>query len=297
MLEKYHFPLSTLLNEARALTSGNIEFCSLISAKTGRCSENCKYCAQSSHNNAEILSHPLIEIEDVIKAAKEAKKNGAGKFAIVTSGRGPNESDLEKMCEMIEAINSLGLKSCASLGILNEKQVEKLKKAGLKRYHHNINTSRSYYSCINTTHTFDDRLNTIRLIKKAGIELCCGVILGMGETIEQRVEMALELAEIEPNSIPVNILTPIKGTPFEDYYDKIDEENALRTFAIFKIANPKSAIRFAGGRFQRLSQSSQEVALSNCVEAVLIGNMLTTTGISPEEDIETLKKLNKTLTV
>lgn len=295
LLKKYNLPLEELLQEAKTHTSNDVEFCSLISAKTGKCSENCKYCAQSSYYFTEVFSHPLVEIEDVIKVAHEAKENGAGRFAIVTSGRTPNAPDLEKMCEMIKEINALGLKSCASLGILDEGQVAKLKSAGLCRYHHNINTAKSYHTSINTTHTFEDRLHTAKLIKDAGIELCCGVIVGMGESVEQRVEMALELANIQPQSIPFNILTPIKGTPFENYIDKIDEENILRTLAVFKIANPKSVLRFAGGRFQRLSEKNREIALKNCVEGILIGNMLTTIGIKPNEDIQTLKKLGKNL--
>ena len=143
-----------------------------------------------------------------------------------------------------------------------------------------------------TTHTFDERINTCKLVKKYGMELCCGVILGMGESVEQRVEMALDLAEIQPDSIPINILMPIAHTPFENYFDKIDEENILRTLAIFKIANPDSVLRFCGGRM-RLSQENQERALNSCVEGIMIGNYLTTIGKKPEEDIETIKKLKK----
>ena len=198
---------------------------------------------------------------------------------------------------MISEINKLGLKSCASIGILKDGQAQMLKKAGLVRFHHNINTCRSYHPSITHTHTYEDRLDTIRKVKEAGIELCCGVIIGMGESIEQRVEMALELAQIKPESIPFNILTPIKGTPFENYGDKIDEENILRTAAIFKIANPDSIVRFAGGRKARLSKENMELALENCVEGILIGNYLTTTGITPEEDRQTLEKLGKALSV
>src|SRR5699024_5454065 len=144
------------------------------------------------------------------------------------------------------------------------------------------------------THTWQDRLNTCRLVKKYGMELCCGVILGMGESIEQRIEMAMELAEIEPESIPINILMPIPETPFENYIDKIDEENVLRTLAVFKITNPKSILRFCGGRM-RLSQENQEKALKCCVEGILIGNYLTTVGKAPQEDIETVRNLGKKL--
>ena len=171
---------------------------------------------------------------------------------------------------------------------------KKLADAGLKRFHHNINTSQSYYPEVCTTHTWEDRVNTCKLVKKYGMELCCGVILGMGETVEQRIEMAMELAEIQPNSIPINILMPIPQTPFENYGDKIDEENILRTLAVFKIANPNSVLRFCGGRL-RLSEKNQELALKTCVEGILTGNYLTTTGKSPQEDLKTVEKLGKTL--
>ena len=297
LLGLYNAPLNELLEEAKKYNSNTVEFCSLISARTGKCSESCKYCAQSSRYMTNIFTHPLVKIEDVIKTAKEAKKNGATRFAIVTSGRGPSKADVPIMCEMIKEINNLGLKSCASLGLLDEETAFKFKEAGLVRYHHNINTSRSYHPQITTTHTFKDRINTINNVKKAGMEICSGVIIGMGETIEQRVEMALNLAEINPNSIPVNFLTPIKGTPFEDYGNKIDEEHILRTLAVIKIANPNSVVRFAGGRKTRLDEKNRELALNSSVNGILIGNMLTTIGISPEEDIKTLDKLGKKLYV
>ena len=194
---------------------------------------------------------------------------------------------------MIKEINKIeGLQSCASIGILTEEQAKQLAEAGLKRFHHNINTSKSYYPEVCTTHTWDDRLNTCKLVKKYGMELCCGVILGMGESVEQRVEMAMQLAEIQPASIPINILMPIPETPFENYLDKIDEENILRTLAIFKIANPQAVLRFCGGRM-RLSEENQKKALQTCVEGILIGNYLTTVGKAPEEDIKTVAELGK----
>lgn len=296
LLRLYNLPLEELLAESSKYMSDNIEFCSLINARNGKCSQNCKYCAQSSHYCTNIESYPLVDIQEVIKAAKESKENKVSRFAIVTSGKTPDEGrDFQIELDMIKAINEVGgLKSCASIGILNEEQAKQLAQAGLKRFHHNINTCRSYYPEVCTTHSWDDRLNTCKLVKKYGMELCCGVILGMGETIEQRVEMAMELAEIEPNSIPINILMPIPETPFENYYDKIDEENVLRTMAIFKIANPKSVVRFCGGRM-RLSQENQELALKTCVEGILVGNYLTTVGREPHEDLETANKLGKNI--
>lgn len=296
LLKLYNLPLEELLAESSKYMSNNIEFCSLINARNGKCSQNCKYCAQSSHYCTNIESYPLVDIQEVIKAAKESKENKVSRFAIVTSGKTPDEGrDFQIELDMIKAINEVGgLKSCASIGILNEEQAKQLAQAGLKRFHHNINTCRSYYPEVCTTHSWDDRLNTCKLVKKYGMELCCGVILGMGETIEQRVEMAMELAEIEPNSIPINILMPIPETPFENYHDKIDEENVLRTMAIFKIASPKSVVRFCGGRM-RLSQENQELALKTCVEGILVGNYLTTVGREPHEDLETANKLGKNI--
>lgn len=296
LLRLYNLPLEELLAESSKYMSDNIEFCSLINARNGKCSQNCKYCAQSSHYCTNIESYPLVDIQEVIKAAKESKENKVSRFAIVTSGKTPDEGrDFQIELDMIKAINEVGeLKSCASIGILNEEQAKQLAQAGLKRFHHNINTCRSYYPEVCTTHSWDDRFNTCKLVKKYGMELCCGVILGMGETIEQRVEMAMELAEIEPNSIPINILMPIPETPFENYHDKIDEENVLRTMAIFKIANPKSVVRFCGGRM-RLSQENQELALKTCVEGILVGNYLTTVGREPHEDLETANKLGKNI--
>ena len=207
LLHLYNLPLEELLAESSKYMSDKVEFCSLINARNGKCSQNCKYCAQSSHYRTDIESYPLVEIDEVVKVANEAKANHVSRFAIVTSGKTPDEGrDFKIELEMIKEINKIdGLSSCASIGILDEEQAKQLAEAGLKRFHHNFNTCRSYYPEVCTTHTWEDRLNTCKLVKKYGIELCCGVILGMGETIEQRVEMAMELAEIEPNSIPINL--------------------------------------------------------------------------------------------
>ena len=272
LLDLYNTDLETLLELSSQYMSKNIEFCSLVNARSGKCSQNCKYCAQSSHYRTDIETYPLIDKEDVLKAAKEAKEYGVNHFAIVTSGKDPEEENFDKIIELIQEINKVdGISSCASIGILNEEDAKKLADAGLKRFHHNINTSQSYYPEVCTTHTWEDRVNTCKLVKKYGMELCCGVILGMGETVEQRIEMAMELAEIQPDSIPINILMPIPQTPFENYGDKIDEENILRTLAVFKIANPNSVLRFCGGRL-RLSEKNQELALKTCVEGILTGN-------------------------
>ena len=276
LLRLYNLPLDELLNISSMYVKDEVEFCSLINARNGKCSQNCKYCAQSSHYNTQIETFPLVETDKVKSAAQDAVKNKASRFAIVTSGKTPDESDFDKMLEMIKEINKFDeLQSCASIGILNEQQAQKLAQAGLKRFHHNINTAESYYGEVCTTHTFEERL-----------------ILGMGETVEQRAQMALTLAEIQPDSIPINILMPIPNTPFENYLDKIDEENVLRTLAIFKIANPRSILRFCGGRM-RLSKENQQKALKTCVEGIMVGNYLTTIGAKPQDDIDMVTQLGK----
>ena len=201
LLRLYNLDLKELLAESEKHMTNKIEFCSLVNARNGKCSQDCKYCAQSSHYRTDIIDYPLISKEEVIKTANEAKSNGVIRFAVVTSGKSPDEENFDKILEYIDALNEIeGIKSCASIGILTEEQVKKLKEHGLKRFHHNINTAESYYKDICTTHTWQERINTCKLVKKYGMELCCGVILGMGESVEQRVEMALELAEIEPES-------------------------------------------------------------------------------------------------
>lgn len=295
LLYLYNLELEELLAEAAKFMTNNIEFCSLVNARNGKCSQNCKYCAQSSYYGTKIDDFPLIDANIVVNAALAAKKQHISRFAVVTSGKTPDESDFERILIMIKELNKIeGIKSCASIGILNDEQAKALAQAGLCRFHHNINTAKSYYPEVCTTHSFEDRLNTCRLVKKYGMELCCGIILGMGETVEQRVEMALELAEIKPDSIPVNILMPISGTPFQDYSEKIDEENILKSIAVLKIANPTSVIRLCGGRM-RLSDENQELALKYCVEGIMTGNYLTTTGKKPEEDIKKAEKLGKTI--
>lgn len=293
LLDLYNVDLDDLLNESKKYLKDEVEFCSIINARSGKCSQNCRYCAQSSHYNTDIESFPLIDVETVVKAAHDSVNNGANRVAIVTSGKTPDESDFDTMLDMIKALNKEGIKSCASIGILNEEQAQKLAEAGLVRFHHNINTCKSYHPQICTTHTYEDRLNTTKLVKKYGMELCCGVILGMGESVEQRVEMAMELAEINPESIPVNILTPIKNTPFENYGDKIDEENVLRTLAIFKIACPNASIRIAGGKKARLSEETIEKAFKYCVDSTIVGNYLTTTGFSPKDDEKLIAKIGR----
>lgn len=295
-LNLYNKPLDELIEMANKITKENfdntVEACSIISAKTGECGENCKYCSQSAHNHAKIECHPLLDVETVKKAALSAKENGATRFCIVTSGRKPSDEDFEKIIEMIKAVASIdGLHCCASLGLLSEEQVKRIKEAGVERFNHNINTSKNYHEFICSTHKFEDRVRTVKMIKAAGMEACCGVIIGMGETREDRIDMALSLKELDPKTVPINILNPIKGTPLENYKDKIDEEEVLKTICIFRIILPKALLRYAGGRTLRLSKENQKLGMLAGINSLLVGNYLTTLGSTPEEDKQMLKEL------
>lgn len=296
-IKLYDRPLEELIDISSEITKNNfdnhVEACSIISAKTGACQENCKYCAQSKHNHAEIECHPLLDVETVKKAALSAKENGATRFCIVTSGRVPTNKDFEKILEMIKEVASIdGIHCCASLGLLSEEQIKQIKEAGVERYNHNINTSENYHKHICTTHNFEDRVNTVKMIQKYGMEACCGVIIGMGESREDRVDMALSLRELNPKTVPINFLNPIKGTPLEDCEDKIDEEEILKTICIFRIILPNAMLRYAGGRTTRLSKYNQKLGIVAGINSVLVGNYLTTTGSKSEEDKQMLKELD-----
>ena len=300
-LALYEKPLDELIEISNSITHENfdntVEACSIISAKTGACQENCKYCSQSKHNHTEIECHPLLDVETVKKAALSAKENGASRFCIVTSGRVPTDKDFDKIIEMIKAVASIdGIHCCASLGLLSEDQVRRIKEAGVERFNHNINTSENYHPNICTTHNFQDRVNTVKMIQKYGMEACCGVIIGMGESREDRVDMALSLKELNPKTVPINFLNPIKGTPLEDYEDKIDEEEILKTICIFRIILPNALLRYAGGRTTRLSKMNQKLGMIAGINSVLVGNYLTTCGSKSEEDKKMFKELDLVLT-
>lgn len=296
LLKLYDLPLEELIEMSSKVTKENfneeVEFCSIISAKTGKCQENCKYCSQSAHNKAKIHVHPLLPLEEVKKAALSAKENGATRFCIVTSGRVPSDEDFEKILEMIKEVASIdGLHSCCSLGILDEEQVKKIKEAGVERYNHNLNTSSSYHGEICTTHDFEDRVKTVKLIKKYGMEACTGGIIGMGESRRQRIELALELSELDPKSVPINFLNPVEGTPLEAMEGEIDEEEILRTICIFRIVLPKALLRYAGGRTTRFSDEYQRLGIKAGINALLVGNYLTTTGSTAQQDVNLIEEL------
>lgn len=300
LMKLYDMNLDDLISLSETVTkenfSGEIECCSIISAKTGECRENCKYCSQSTHNDAQIECHPLLDVEEVKQAAISAKANGATRFCIVTSGRKVEEKDFSKVLEMIKEVASIdGLHCCASLGLLSKEQIKAIKNAGVERFNHNINTCENYYNEICTTHNYKDRINTIKMLKEEGIEACTGVILGMGETREDRVDMALALAELSPKTTPINILNPIKGTKLENFGNKITEEEVLRTICIFRIAMPKTILRYAGGRSTRFSKEYQKLGLRAGINGMLVGNYLTTCGADNKEDMEMISEMNMTI--
>lgn len=297
LLKLYDMDLDELIEMSSKITKENfkneVEVCSIISARTGKCGENCKYCSQSIHNHADIVCHPLLSVEEVYQSALKAKENGATRFCIVTSGRSENGDDFNTILEMIKKVASIpDIHCCASLGLLNEEQIKQIKEAGVERFNHNINTSQNYHNEICTTHHFEDRIKTVKNIVKNGIEACTGVILGMGETKEDRVDMALSLAELNPKTVPINVLNPIKGTPLEDYSDKITEEDVLRTICIFRIAMPKAILRYAGGRNTRLSLETQKLGLKAGVNGLLAGDYLTTNGEEVQKDKEMLESID-----
>jgi len=299
-LKLYDKPLNELLEISSKITSDNfnneVEACSIISAKTGECSENCKYCAQSKHNHAKIDCHPLLDVDTVKKAAMSAKQNGATRFCIVTSGRVPTGEDFAKILKMIKEVALIdGIHCCASLGLLSEEQIKQIKEAGVERYNHNINTSENYHKNICTTHNFKDRVKTVKMIQKYGMEACCGVIIGMGESRQDRIDMAFSLRELNPKTVPINFLNPIKGTPLENFKDKIDEEEILKTICIFRIILPKAMLRYAGGRTTRLSKFHQKLGIIAGINSILVGNYLTTNGSDSDEDKKMLEELELVL--
>lgn len=299
LLKLYDMDLEELISKAEKVTKeyfkNEVEVCSIISARTGKCGENCKYCSQSIHNHAEIACHPLMEVEEVRQAAVKAKENGASRFCIVTSGRSEGGDDFGKILEMIKAVASIkGIHCCASLGLLNEEQIKQIKEAGVERFNHNINTSKNFHKEICTTHDFEDRIKTVKMIEENGIEACTGVILGMGESREDRIDMALSLAELNPKTVPINVLNPIKGTPLEGYEDKITEEEVIRTICIFRLVLPNAILRYAGGRKTRLSKEMQELGLRAGINGLLAGDYLTTDGVETKEDKRMLEEMGLT---
>lgn len=269
-----------------------IELCSIINAKSGLCSEDCKFCAQSSKHNTNIRSYPLLNNEKIIQSAIMAKKIGAEKFGIVTSGKKPDNRDIDNIAYAIYNIKKeTGLSVCASLGGIEKNCLKVLKEAGLSRYHHNIETSPEYYKNIVSTHTFEERVKTIENVKDAGLEICSGGIIGMGERWEDRFNMAFMLKKLDIDSIPINFLVPIKGTPLQNT-PNISPSDAIRVICMFRLILKDKIIKIAAGR-ETVLKDFQALGFLSGANGMLIGGYLTIKGRSIEEDHLLIKEIEK----
>lgn len=268
----------------RARTGSKIDTCSIVNARSGRCSEDCKWCAQSRYHHTGIEEYDLIAEEKLEEAAAICDSRGVHRFSMVTSGRRMQGKALDKACAMFRTIaaHHPKLHLCASMGLLEREDMEKLKEAGVSRYHCNLETSASYFPELCTTHTHADKLRTIAAAREAGLQVCCGGIIGMGETMRQRLELCAEARDAGAVSIPVNILSPIRGTALE-HTPLIEEDEIVRTGALMRLVAPDAVLRFAGGR-ARLSQATTERMLRGGINGAMIGDLLTTVGNSVDQD-------------
>ncbi len=292
-MELYNINLVELLQAADEIKNHycgrNIDLCTIINGKSGRCSEDCKYCAQSVHFKTGVNEYRLMKYEDILKAAEENYREGVGRFSIVTSGRALKGEDFEIILEYYKNLSKqCDVSLCASHGLLSYRDFKKLKECGVNRYHHNLETSKSYFNNICTTHSYEDKIATIKAAQEAGLQVCSGGIIGMGETLEDRINMAFELKELGIFSIPINILMAIEGTPFEKL-PPLEEEDILKTISIFRFINPKAQIRLAGGR-SLLSNCGQK-AFQGGANATITGNLLTTCGNNIAEDMRMFNEL------
>lgn len=292
-LSLYDAPLTELCQAADELRQhfrGNaFDLCTIVNGKSGRCSENCKYCAQSVHYNTDVEEYPLMDEETILKEALYNQNKGVHRYSIVTSGRTLSDDELTQICEHYRALrNNCTISLCASHGLLSLEQFRELKAAGVSRYHNNLETSRRFFPQICTTHTYDDKITTIKNALAAGLEVCSGGIMGLGETLEDRIDMALDLRTLGIISIPVNILNPIPGTPLASL-PKLTAEEVRRIVAIYRFLLPSAAIRLAGGR--GLLPDKGRAVFQSGANAAISGDMLTTAGISISDDLAMLQEL------
>jgi biotin synthase len=283
--------LLALAHEVRMRWCGpEVEVEGIISLKTGGCPEDCHFCSQSGLFSSPVRS-AWLDVPSLVEAAKQTAKTGATEFCIVAAVRGPDERLLAQVAAGIEAIrNEVDIQIACSLGMLTQEQVEALFAMGVHRYNHNLETARSYFSNVVTTHTWEERWETLSMVRDAGMEVCCGGILGMGETLEQRAEFAANLAELNPDEVPLNFLNPRPGTPFGDL-DVLPASEALKAVAAFRLALPRTILRFAGGREITLGDLGARQGILGGINAVIVGNYLTTLGRAAEADLELLEDL------
>lgn len=289
-------PLHELMARARDAKlrerGDSFSLCTIMNVKSGRCTEDCAFCAQSSRYRTGSPVFALKSTDEILEAAAKARNAGAARFSLVTSGRGLSMSEVDELAVGIEKIRTgVKISVCASLGILDSEALETLKSAGLSRYHHNIETSEAFFPKIISTHSFKDRISTIHTAKDLGLEVCSGGIIGLGESAEDRVEMALSLASLEVDSVPINILVPIPGTPLASQAP-LSVEEILRTIAVFRLIFPDKAIRIAGGRESALIDF-QGLAFWAGADAMLIGGYLTVAGRALDVDLRLVREVKR----
>lgn len=292
-LKLYYEPLeklSCMANEISRNFCGNqFDICTIVNGKSGNCSEDCKFCAQSSHNSTSADTYPLLPKNEILHQAEVNHKQGIMRYSIVTSGRNLSDGEVDEMCETIKAIkNEVGISICTSFGLLDQKQYRKLKKAGVERVHNNLETSQNFFEKVCTTHTYEDKIMAIKAAQNAGLEVCSGGIMGLGETVEDRIDMALTLRRLGIKSVPINVLNPILGTPFEKN-EKLKTDEVRRIVAVYRFILPDGYIRLAGGR--GIIDDKGESCFIGGANAAISGDMLTTSGITVKTDMELIKKL------
>ena len=276
-------------NIQEELCGNTFDLCAIVNGKSGACSEDCKYCAQSAHYMTEIQTYPLLKPEAFIQDAHSHEQEGVLRYSIVTSGKKLSKKEIEDVSEIYKRMNEkCNLKLCASHGLLEEEDFIKLKKAGVVRYHNNLETSRRYFSEVCSTHTFEDKIKTIKAAQKVGLQVCSGGLFGMGENMKDRIDMAFELRELGVQSIPINVLVPITGTPME-HVEPISETEILKSIAIYRFIHPQAFIRLAGGRM-KLTDNGR-LAFEGGANATITGNLLTTCGNTIQDDLKMLKEL------
>jgi len=283
--------LLTLAHEVRMRWCGpEVEVEGIVSVKTGGCPEDCHFCSQSGLFQSPVRA-AWLDIPSLVRAAEETAATGATEFCIVAAVRGPDDRLMAQLRDGVAAIrDAVDINVAASLGMLTAEQVEELAAMGIHRYNHNLETARSYFARVVTTHTWEERWETLTMVRAAGMEVCCGGIVGMGESVEQRAEFAAQLAELEPDEVPLNFLNPRPGTPFGDL-PVMDGKDALRTIAAFRLALPRTILRYAGGREITLGDLGTRDGMLGGINAVIVGNYLTTLGRSPDQDLGLLADL------
>jgi biotin synthase len=273
--------------------ANRVTFCSILPTKFGHCSEDCKFCAQSSHFDTDIKPHPMMNGTEVEEACRDARDRGASAFGIVNSGRGPTRKEWPKIMEAVKSMKEVdGICHCATLGTLNEDQARDLKEAGIRRINHNLETSREFYPQIVTTHTWEERVETVRLAQKVGLETCCGCIFGMGESIEDRISLAFSLKDLNPHVVPLNFLFPIPGTPLENA-PRLKPLEILKIVAVMRLILPRQDLKVAGGREKNLRDLQSWIFYVGATSG-LIGNYLATVGRPNEDDLQMIRDLELT---